>query len=135
MGSKVFLFDRNGWLYCTDVTLKDGVYRGHVVNGYWHLVYDTNTGSFQAYRDSSEERLGYAPVTNGTSQLTWACDVKALHLDRHDYNHVITTAKAAYDTGTKPVFKVSKEYVDPEYKKYLKLKKKFEDLEDDEVPF
>lgn len=32
MASKVFLFENDHWLYCSDVTEEDGVYNGWVVN-------------------------------------------------------------------------------------------------------
>lgn len=30
MASKVFLFENDHWLYCSDVTVEDGVYHGWV---------------------------------------------------------------------------------------------------------
>lgn len=96
MTSKVFLFDKGGWSYCSDVRLKDGVYSGWVVNGAWYLVYDTKTKVLDSYRDAGEKRNGYVPVTSWTVELTWMCyPYKALF----DYNSIIEDAKKRYNKG------------------------------------
>jgi hypothetical protein len=39
MSYKVFLFDDDNWLYCSDVTFEDGMYHGWVENGHWDWCY------------------------------------------------------------------------------------------------
>ena len=117
MASKVFLFDNDHWLYCSDVTVEDGVYHGWVVNGAWHLMYDTDLEGWLACH-SREAADSLVVVTKGRKKLTWACDpVKSLF----DYNSVINDARERYAAG-EPANYVLKEVV-------------YEDEEDDEVPF
>lgn len=117
MASKVFLFDNDHWLYCSDVTVEDGVYHGWVVNGAWHLMYDTDLEGWLACH-SREAADSLVVVTKGRKKLTWACDpVKSLF----DYNSVIADARKRYAAG-EPADYVLKEVV-------------YEDEEDDEVPF
>jgi hypothetical protein len=47
MTRKVFLFGDDNWLYCSAVSFHDGIWRGHVENGYWHLVYNSITNIFE----------------------------------------------------------------------------------------
>lgn len=115
MTSKVFLFDDNNWLYCSDVSFKDGVWRGWVVNGAWHLMYDTDLeGWFACHSREAADSL--VAVTKGRKKLTWACDpFESLF----DYNSVIEDARKRYLSG---------EPADYELKEVV-----YE--EDDEVPF
>jgi hypothetical protein len=114
---KVFLFDDDNWLYCSDVTLEDGIYHGWVVNGGWHLMYDTKLeGWFACHSRAAADSL--VAVTKGRKKLTWACDpFKSLF----DYNSVIGAARERYAAGESANY-VLKEVV-------------YEDEEDDEVPF
>ncbi len=117
MASKVFLFDDDNWLYCSDVTVEDGVYHGWVENGAWHLMYDTNLeGWFACHSRAAADSL--VAVTKGRKKLTWACDPNTMC---RDYNGVIENAKARYESG-EPANYVLKEVV-------------YKDEEDDEVPF
>jgi hypothetical protein len=141
MTSKVFLFDEHNWLYCSDVSFKDGVWRGWVVNGAWHLVYNTVDKSFKCYRDSAEERNGWNPVTQRTTVLTWICDpVKG-----GNYNKVIADAEQRYKASEPAVVEIG---VDKNFALYQKLKTKYENddeydlylelrekYEDDGIPF
>ncbi len=115
MASKVFLFDDNNWLYCSDVTVEDGVYHGWVENGAWHLMYDTKLeGWFACHSRKAADSL--VAVTKGRKKLSWACDPGK----GFDYNSVITDAQERYAAG-EPANYVLKEVV-------------YED-EEDEVPF
>lgn len=116
MSYKVFLFDDDNWLYCSDVTLEDGVYHGWVENGAWHLMYDTELeGWFACHSRSAADSL--VAVTKGHRKLTWACDPSD---ELFDYNSVIEDARKRYAAG-EPADYVLKEVVYEE--------------EDDEVPF
>ena len=116
MSYKVFLFDDDNWLYCSDVTLEDGVYHGWVENGAWHLMYDTELeGWFACHSRSAADSL--VAETKGHIKLTWACDPGK----GFDYNSVIEDARQRYTAG-EPANYVLKEVV-------------YEDKEDDEVPF
>jgi len=138
MTNKVFLFDNHNWLYCSAVSFKDGVWRGWVENGCWHLVYDTIDKSFKCYRDSAEERNGWNPVIQGTIELTWICDpIKGR------YNTVIEDAKQRYENQEQPAAEIGP---DRDYELFLKLKAKYENDDEydlylelkeryDEVPF
>jgi hypothetical protein len=113
MTSKVFLFGEHGWLYCSDVRLKDGVYTGWVENGAWYLVHDTKTGLTESYRGAGEKRLRYKPVTSWTGELIWICYPQGT-----GYNEVIENAKERYKSGEEanynlePTKKKSKEVYD-----------------------
>lgn len=43
LGSRIFLFSPDCWIYCTDVIKHNNVITGDVVNGIWYLVYNTIT--------------------------------------------------------------------------------------------
>lgn len=113
--SKVFLFGEHGWLYCSDVRLKDGVYTGWVENGAWYLVHDTKTGLTESYQGAGERRLGYKPVTSWTGELTWMCYPQGI-----GYNEVITNAEERYKAGEEanyslePIKKVKTDEYDDE---------------------
>jgi hypothetical protein len=111
MVSKVFLFGKDHWLYCSDVELKNDIYFGEVVNGLWHLVYDTRNGILESYRAASEKRLGWQPVTTQLAELTWMC-----YPQGKGYNEVIEIAKQRYEAGEEanyslePIKKTRKDY-------------------------
>jgi hypothetical protein len=140
MTSKVFLFDKQNWLYCSGVSFKEDVWRGWVENGAWHLVYNTIDKSFKCYRDSADERADYLPINERTATLTWMCDpIKG------NYNAVIADAKQRYENQEQPTAEIGP---DRDYELFLKLKAKYENdneydlylelkerYDDDEVPF
>lgn len=143
MTSKVFLFDKHNWLYCSDVSFKDGVWRGWVVNGAWHLVYNTVDNSIKSYRDRDDERLDYLPMNEYTATLTWMCDP----VNDRGYNKVIADAAQRYKANEPAVFEIG---VDENFALYQKLKAKYENddkyksdlylelrekYEDDGIPF
>jgi len=144
MTSKVFLFDKHNWLYCSDVSFKDGVWRGWVVNGAWHLVYNTTDKSFKCYRNNADEQaLDFLPITEVTATLTWMCDRG--QGNGRDYNEVIADAAQRYKANepTNDVIGVDKNFAlyqklkakyenDDEYDLYLELREKYED---DGIPF
>lgn len=84
MASKVFLFNETTWLYCSDVTFKDGVYRGYVVNGAWDMTADTKTNTISNIHSTY------------TVEFTWACDANEMC---RDYHVVIANAEARYEAG------------------------------------
>ena len=84
MTSKVFLFNTGVWLYCSEVTFKDGVYHGYVVNGAWEMTADT-----------TKDTLSHAHGTHN-AKLTWVCNPNEMS---RDYNGVIANAKARYEDG------------------------------------
>ena len=144
MASKVFLFDTSGWLYCSDVSFQNGMWRGWVENGAWHLVYNTMDKSLQAYRNSADERADFLPVTESKTTLTWMCD-RGQQTDGRDYNQVIADAEQRYKANepTNDVIGVDKNFAlyqklkakyenDDEYDLYLELREKYED---DGIPF
>jgi hypothetical protein len=93
MTSKVFLFENDHWLYCSDVTVEDGVYHGWVVNGAWEMwATDTTVKSRQHTHET---------------KIVWACDPNTMS---RDYNGVIDNAKARYELG-EPADYVLKEVV------------------------
>jgi hypothetical protein len=106
MSSKVFLFDNDNWLYCSDVTFEDGVYHGRVVNGAWHLMYDTKLEGWFACH-SRKDANSLVAVTKGRKKLTWACDPSDALFD---YNSVIADAQQRYAAG-EPANYVLKEIV------------------------
>ena len=117
MSYKVFLFDDDNWLYCSDVTLEDGVYHGWVENGAWHLMYDTKLKGWFAC-ESRDHADSLVAVTKGYKELTWACDpFKTLF----DYNAVIADARERYAADEPADFELKPE---PVY-----------EPDDDEVPF
>ncbi len=117
MSYKVFLFEPESWLYCSDVTLEDGVYHGEVINGNWHLMYDTELkGWFACHSRAAADSL--AAITKGYKKLTWACDPSKVIFN---YNTVIEDAKKRYIAGEPANFGITPSQVD--------------DYEDDEVPF
>ncbi len=98
MASKVLLFDKHSWLYCSDVKHKDGVLTGWVENGAWYLHFDENTGILKACygRNISD------PVTESKATLTWACDKIGF-----DYNSVIENARERYKAGEEANFVIA----------------------------
>jgi len=117
VASKVFLFNKNHWLYCSDVTHNNGIWTGWVQNGAWYLHFNENNNIFKACKDARSTKN---PVTMIESILTWACDpFKTLF----DYNSVIADAEERYKAG--------------EEANYVLTKKKKSVKEDynDEVPF
>jgi hypothetical protein len=94
MTGKVFLFDNDHWLYCSDVTLEDGVYHGWVKNGAWHLMYDTKLEGWFAC-ESRAAANSLVAVTKGYKKLAWACDPGK----GGDYNTVIADAQERYAAG------------------------------------
>ena len=140
--SKVFLFDNDIWLYCDNVSFKDGIWRGWIMNGAWHLVYNTLDKSLKAYKGSDERGK---PVIEYTANLTWMCDRGQDTGDGWDYNRVIADAEQRYKANepTNDVIGVDKDFKlyqklkakyenDNEYDLYLELREKYED---DEIPF
>lgn len=83
MASKVFLFNGDSWLYCSDLTFKDGIYKGWVNNGAWKMAADT-----------TKDIISYEIGVNN-AKLLWACDPNG----RFDYNDVIEDAKKRYKAG------------------------------------
>ena len=118
MAYKVFLFDNIQWLYCEDVTLKDGVYKGHVINGLWYMKADTVNNTVDTSIDVLE------------SKLIWACDpFKALF----DYNSVIADAKERYAAGEPANYKLEPEIEDEDDEscgKYASFKQGYFDEEE-----
>lgn len=101
--SKVFLFGEHSWLYCSDVTHKNGIWTGWVENGAWYLHFDENTSTLQAYQGAGEKTNGWKPVTESKVKLTWACDPVGF-----GYNSVITDAETRYKAGEETNYKLSK---------------------------
>jgi hypothetical protein len=120
MVSKVFLFNEDHWLYCSDVELVDGVYTGDVVNGAWYLAHDTKTNTSKAYRTSGERRNGRNPVNTLTSNLIWMCYP---YKSRFDYNSVIEDAKERYKAGEEANYSLEP------------TAREIEEEYDDEIPF
>lgn len=90
MTSKVFLFDRYNYIYCSDVKFVDNKYTGWVENGAWHLTYDTSTSLLKSYIHQKDK----VPVLSHTTKLKWMCDpIKG------DYNTVIENAKERFENG------------------------------------
>lgn len=110
MVSKVFLFNEHGWLYCSNVRLKDGIYSGWVENGAWYLVYDTKTKLLESFQSAEEKRLGYKPVTSGTCDLTWMCYPQGL-----GYNEVIGNADERHKSGEEANYSLEPINKRPEY--------------------
>lgn len=105
MSYKIFLFDDDQWLYCEDVTLEDGVYHGEVINGSWHLMYDTKTGGWFACH-TREAADSLVAVTKSYANLIWACDPsKALFT----YDVVIAEAKQRYEAGEPANFELKQQ--------------------------
>jgi uncharacterized GH25 family protein len=97
MASKVFLFDDDHWLYCSDVNYQNGVWSGHVENGNWHLRFDENTGI-------SEACQSYPVTIVENTKMVWACDpFKAIF----NYNTVIEDAKKRYIAGEPANFQLT----------------------------
>ena len=117
MSSKVFLFENDHWLYCSDVTFEDGVYHGWVENGAWHLMYDTKLkGWFTCHSRAAADSL--VAVTKGYKKLTWACDPGK----GFDYNDIISDVRERYAAGEPANYELKPDPVD--------------ELEDDEeIPF
>jgi hypothetical protein len=84
MTTKVFLFDNDHCLYCSDVTLEDGVYHGRVINGAWNARIDPANNTVKSKRHSQE------------AKLIWACDP---HQNLFHYNAVISDARVRYESG------------------------------------
>lgn len=89
MSSKVFLFENDHWLYCSDVTFEDGVYTGWVVNGAWKM---------QA-TDTTIKSTGHSYET----KMIWACNPNTT---ARDYNSVIENARERYAAGEPANFKL-----------------------------
>jgi hypothetical protein len=106
MSYKVFLFENIQWLYCENVTLKDGVYKGHVINGLWYMKADTINNTIDTSIDILE------------SKLIWACDPGK----GFDYTTVINDARERYAAGEPANYELKPEPV-------------YEDDDDDEIPF
>ena len=104
MASKVFLFDEQSWLYCSDVTHKNEIWTGWVENGAWFLHYDEKYEILKAYKDASEKRLGWKPVTESKVKLTWACDKSKVF----GYNYVIADAEERFKAGEESNYKLTK---------------------------
>lgn len=121
MVSKVFLLDRHGWFYCSNVSLKDGVYTGWVENGAWYFVYDTKTCIVESYQSAEEKRLGWKPVVSADSNLTWMCYPD--YPEGFGYNEVIENAKKRYEAGEEANYSLEP------------IKKTKPDEYDDEVAF
>lgn len=117
MTYKVFKFDPVDWLYCENVTLKDGLYRGHVINGDWDLMYDTRDKTLFAC-----DRVEI--VSTFISKLVWACNPEN---PSFDYNAVIDEAQKRFESGEEPNFEVDKQSVNDELI--------YEDDEEDDIPF
>lgn len=132
---KVFLFDDYSWLYCSEVSFKEGVYRGWVINGHWNLRYDTATNTLQAFNGAREAE----PVTETVVPLIWMCTPKETKFK--NYSEVIAEAEERYKSGEASDNTLVDETVDPEYAMYLKMKAKYEPLdeeyddESDDIPF
>lgn len=106
MSYKVFLFD-NSWLYCEEVTLEDGVYHGSVINGNWHLMYDTKLkGLFACQNRNAANSL--VAVTKRYADLIWACDPRK---DYFNYNRVIEEAIERYKSGESADFEVKQKFI------------------------
>lgn len=93
MATKVFKLN-NQWLFCSDVSYSDGVYRGFVVNGNWKFIYDENRKELHV--------LG-SPLGDDIYdvQKIWACDPYG-----GNYNSVIENANKRYEEGEQPNFKL-----------------------------
>jgi hypothetical protein len=105
MTYKVFLFERDHWLYCENVSFEKGVWKGDVVNGRWYMVYDSSANVLKSYKSKEEHRLDWLPVTEMNIKMIWACDpFKALF----DYNTVIENAREQYLSGEEPNFEVKR---------------------------
>lgn len=138
MASKVFLFGDNNWLYCSDVSYNNGNWRGWVVNGNWHLMYDTKSKSLLACVDAAHANSLVA-VTKARTELTWACDADLKNVGQYYYNEVIHDAQTRYKNGEPANYaiqpkEVQPKKVDEEYELYLKLRDKYDPFEDD-IPF
>lgn len=116
VASKVFLFDEQSWLYCSDVTHKNGVWTGWVENGAWFMHYDENTSILKACQNGRSIKN---PVTERKAKLTWACDKNGI-----GYNSVIANAENRYKSGEEANYKLTNK------KKPVK-----EDYDDIEVAF
>lgn len=114
MASKVFLFNKDHWIYCNNVRHIDNVWSGWVVNGAYYMIYDEVTLELSTYQSKSN----VVPETVSENiRLTWACDNNS---SRYDYQTVICYADKEYESGVPADF----ELTEPEKTKY-----------EDEVPF
>ncbi len=118
MSYKVFLFDNDNWLYCSDVTYEDDVYHGWVENGAWHLMYDTKLEGWMACH-SRAAADSLVAVTKGYKKLNWACNPAQTLFD---YNSVIKDARKRYAAGEPADYELKPESV-------------YEDEDDKEIPF
>lgn len=125
MAYKVFLFGNDQWLYCNDVSFEDGVYHGEVINGSWHLMYNTKTKDWLACHSREDADNGIA-VTKGCENLTWVCDPTEVLFD---YNTVIAEANERYKAGEPANFEINTK---KEFDEYKKLKAKYEVTDEDE---
>lgn len=108
MSSKVFLFDNDHWLYCSDLMYDGpGCYQGYVINGNYNIVIDTVVNVVNHTYGTNE------------SKLIWACDPSAALFD---YNSVIKDARQRYAAGEPADYKLKSDPV-------------HEGDEDDEIPF
>ena len=96
MSTKVFLFEDDHWLYCSDVTLEDGVYHGRVINGAWNAWIDPANNTVKSNQHSQE------------AKLIWACDP---HQNLFDYNAVISDARVRYESGESADYELKPEQV------------------------
>lgn len=94
MTHKVFLFENDHWIYCSDVTFEDGVYNGWVINGHWEMwATDTTVKSRQHTHET---------------KIIWACDPGK----DWDYNAVIADARERYAAGEPADFELKPDPVD-----------------------
>jgi hypothetical protein len=118
MTSKVFLFDSNCWLYCSDVTYHKGVWTGWVENGNWFMYFDQNTNVLESYESYKDKINGRTPVSSSKVKLIWASDTIEF-----GYRSVILDAQERYLSGEEPNYIL------------IDKKKKTETRDKDEVSF
>lgn len=92
MSDKIFLFDDEHWLLCSEVSCSDGMWRGYVINGNWKMSYDQSAGIVNTGRG------------NHKTTLTWIGDVK---ISSSDYNEILEDAKLRFIAGEKPNFELN----------------------------
>jgi len=103
VASKVFLFDKVCWLYCSGVTHKNSIWQGWVENGHWYLHFDENSGVLKACM----KRNGKDPVTTTKGEtLVWACEPEPTQVG-FGYNSVIEDAKERHEAGEEANYKLT----------------------------
>jgi hypothetical protein len=126
--SKVFLFNTEYWLYCTDVAFVDDTWQGWVVNGAWYMEYDTKLGGLFVYKNKSDAASFFA-VSTFKAELSWVGNIGDFDgQKRIDYNDVLEDAKVRYVNGEPADYDVTPEPVDEEYELYLRLRDKYDDI-------